>query len=177
MQRPMMMLLKVGLATTVFAILGLADSERQAFRARLTGFQEAPSAISTAASGQFRAKLSADGGALEFEMEYEGLQADALFSHVHLGPVHQSGGIMFFICGGGSKPTPCPLRAGTVSGTVTQADVIGPTGQGISAGEFAEALRAMRSGAAYVNVHSTLFPGGEIRGQIGGDGRDRDNDQ
>jgi hypothetical protein len=46
------------------------------------------------------------------------------------------------------------------------ADVVGPTGQGIAPGEFAELVRAMRNGATYVNVHSTMFPKGEIRGNI-----------
>jgi hypothetical protein len=49
---------------------------------------------------------------------------------------------------------------------VTPADVVGPAGQGISPGQFEEVLKAMREGATYANVHSTLFPGGEIRGQI-----------
>jgi hypothetical protein len=53
-----------------------------------------------------------------------------------------------------------------VTGTVEAADVIGPGGQGISAGEFAEFLRALRSGNTYANVHTVTFPGGEIRGQI-----------
>ncbi len=47
------------------------------------------------------------------------------------------------------------------------AHVIGPSGQGISAGEFDEIVAAIRAGVAYVNVHTTGFPGGEIRGQIG----------
>jgi hypothetical protein len=53
-----------------------------------------------------------------------------------------------------------------VTGTLTPANVVGPTGQGIAAGEFAEVIRAIRKGSAYANVHSTKFPGGEIRGQI-----------
>jgi hypothetical protein len=42
----------------------------------------------------------------------------------------------------------------------------GTNNQGIAAGDFAEILAAMRAGAAYVNVHSGNFPGGEIRGQV-----------
>jgi hypothetical protein len=53
-----------------------------------------------------------------------------------------------------------------VSGTLTATNVITQTGQGISAAEFAEVIRAIRAGFAYANVHSDLFPGGEIRGQI-----------
>jgi hypothetical protein len=60
---------------------------------------------------------------------------------------------------------------------VTAADVIGPTGQGVAAGEFEEVLKAIRAGVAYANVHSTRNQGGEIRGQIrAGDGDDDDHD-
>jgi hypothetical protein len=55
-----------------------------------------------------------------------------------------------------------------VTGTVSADDVVGAAAaQGIAAGELDEVLRAVRAGIAYVNVHSTLWPGGEIRGQLG----------
>jgi hypothetical protein len=53
-----------------------------------------------------------------------------------------------------------------VTSTVTALNLIGPAGQGVSAGEFAEALAAIRHRFAYANVHSAKIPGGEIRGQI-----------
>lgn len=54
-----------------------------------------------------------------------------------------------------------------MTGTVVAADVIGPNGQGIAPGQFDEVIRAMRKGIAYANVHTTAFPTGEIRGQVG----------
>ena len=72
---------------------------------------------------------------------------------------------MFFLCGGGGQPA-CPSPPATVTGTVTTANVIGPAGQGVAPGEFQEAVEAMRDGAAYANVHTTVYPSGEIRGQI-----------
>jgi hypothetical protein len=38
--------------------------------------------------------------------------------------------------------------------------------EGGAAGEFAEVLDAIRGKAAYANVHSTKYPGGEIRAQL-----------
>ncbi len=52
------------------------------------------------------------------------------------------------------------------------ANVIGPAGQGVAAMEFSALIDAIRAGVAYVNVHSTKFPGGEVRGQL----RDHDDD-
>ena len=103
-------------------------------------------------------------------------------SHIHLGQKDVSGGVSVFFCsnlGNGPAGTPpCPQPAAgetaTVTGTRTATDVIGPAGQGIAAGEFAELVRAMRAGVTYANVHSTKFPSGEIRGQFDrrGDGND-----
>jgi CHRD domain len=155
-------------AMTTVCAAGVAwahDDDRA--RARLSSFQEVP-ALSTGAAATFEAKLSP--GTISYELSYRGLESDALQAHIHFGQKSVNGGIVVFLCtnlGNGPAGTqPCPLRAGTISGRITAADVIGPAGQGISAGQFDEFIRAMRSGITYANVHSVTFPGGEVRGQI-----------
>jgi hypothetical protein len=76
-----------------------------------------------------------------------------------------------FLCiklGNGPAGTPaCPTtNPAVVSGTLNAASVIGPTAQGISPGELDELLAALRADSTYVNVHSTLYPSGEIRNQL-----------
>src|SRR6266511_100694 len=87
-------------------------------------------------------------------------------------PHGESGGIVVFLCsnlGNGPAGTQaCPAAPATITGTLRAADVIGPAGQGIAAGEFAEFLAAIRAGVTYVNIHSSIYPGGEIRAQISG---------
>ena len=66
----------------------------------------------------------------------------------------------------GSPDVPeCP-QSGTVEATVGAAHVIGPAVQGIAPGEFEEIAAAIRAGRAYANVHTSKFPGGDIRAQI-----------
>ena len=163
----------VGLGVGAFALAGKFDSPSpvhvpgsQNFQAELTGFQETP-AVSTNAVGEFRARLSDDGTTLHYVFTYTGLEGgNSLFAHVHFGERAQAGGVSFFLCGGSTKPAPCPNGSGTVEGDVSAADVIGPTGQGIDPGQFDEIVRAMELGQAYANIHTTRWPAGEIRGQI-----------
>ena len=99
-------------------------------------------------------------------------------AHIHFGKVHVAGGIIVFFCSNLANPpagTPaCPPDGGTVSGTLTAADIIGPTPQGVAAGNFDALEAALTSNTAYGNIHTTNFPAGEIRGQIHRRERDKD---
>jgi hypothetical protein len=148
------------------------DNGKRSFSAKLNGYNEAPSK-STVARGTFRAKIQNGGSKIHFKLQYEGLETDSLFAHIHFAQKHVNGGIHAFLCGGGSKPTACPLRSGMVEGDIVASDVVAATpDQGIENGSMGELVRAIRAGATYVNVHTTRFPAGEIRGQIGRGGGD-----
>jgi hypothetical protein len=151
-----------------------ADDGHHKVKAKLSGYQETPSTLSTPATGKFTAKIDNDAQTIDYKLSYEGFETTAMAAHIHLGARATSGGVSAFLCGGGGKPA-CPATAGTVTGTITSADIIGPAAQGIAPGEFAEVVRAIRAGAVYANVHSTARPGGEIRGQLRGDD-DEDDD-
>ena len=143
------------------------------FRARLAGVQEVP-VVSTGASGEFELTIDSD-TQLSYKLTYQGLEGgNTLFAHIHLAQPFVNGGIMAFLCGGNTKPTPCPNGSGTVEGTIVATDIVGITTQQIPAGVLDEFVRALRNGTAYANVHTTTSPGGEIRGQIFSRGRFRD---
>lgn len=154
-----------GLAVVVLVLATLSAPALAETRiATLNGFEETP-AISTAGVGHFRATISSDETTITYELTYSGLEGGAVSAaHIHLGQVGVAGGVSAFLCGGGNKPA-CPA-SGSVAGTIVAADIIGPAGQGIASGELAEAIRAMRFGKTYVNVHTATYSGGEIRGQI-----------
>jgi hypothetical protein len=148
----------------------LAQLFSRVLSAELTGYEEPP-AVSSTGEGEFSARVSADGTAIEYELSYRNLEGTITQAHIHLGQKGVNGGIAVWLCGteasSGPAGTPrCPTPSGTVSGTITADKVIGPAGQGLAPGEFAELLRALRAGVMYANVHSTRNPGGEIRGQI-----------
>jgi hypothetical protein len=172
-------LAQAGCIATALGLLAaptLADDSRDHSRradrieARLKAFAEVP-AVSSAASGRFKARLDSTSQTLSYELSYSGLEDAVRMAHIHFGQHDVNGGIMVWLCQTAAFPSPvastplCP-QSGTVTWTVSAADVIGPAGQGIAATEFAEMAKAIRGGVAYVNVHSTKFPGGEIRGQL-----------
>ncbi len=161
----------VGVMAVGTAVAASAPAEQSVnptrFVATLSGFEEVP-AISTKATGRFRARRTEEG--IEWTMNYSDIEGGAVLqAHIHFGQFAVNGGVSAFLCS--NLPTApagvqaCP-ESGTLSGTITSADIVGPAGQGIAAGELRELITAMRAGIAYANVHSTTYPNGEIRGQI-----------
>jgi hypothetical protein len=151
--------------TTVGVITGVAVASHGGFHADLVGYEEVPS-ISTTGTGAFEATVITVQGnpAIQYRLEYSGLEGTAMASHIHFGQPDVNGGVSAFLCGGGDKPA-CP-PSGEVRGRVDRRDVIGPEGQGIAPGEMGELIAAMEAGVTYVNVHTDKHPGGEIRGQV-----------
>lgn len=175
MKRVYAMVLASALAATLVATLAAAgddgDSRERSLRARLQAENEVPAVIS-AASGLFTGKVAEDDQSISYELTYSGLEGNVTQAHIHVGQRTASGGIMIWLCSNQPSPPtpagvqPCPAAPATISGTIAPADVVGPASQGVSAGNWADALAAIRGGLAYVNVHSTVSPGGEVRGQI-----------
>ena len=160
----------------VSAVAPRADRGDITLTARMLGGHEVPP-VNSAAAGTFRATIHTD-GTIDFTVTYANLSTTPLFSHIHFGQFNVAGGVMIFLCGGGGQPA-CPTTtSGTFSGTITAANVTGPTAQGVTAGDLASALRiVVEQGEGYANLHSTMFPAGEIRGQVFVQGRDRDHDR
>ena len=152
----------------LLAVATVAKAEQVA--AVLTGYEESPS-VSTTAKGAFDATI--DGNVIRYREAFTGLQAPITQSHIHISQPGVNGSIVIFLCQTTANPDPtglapqCP-QEGVVSGTITAANVIaGATAsQQLKAGDLDAVIAALRAGAAYANVHTTLSPGGEIRGQI-----------
>ncbi|HEY8519458.1 MAG TPA: CHRD domain-containing protein [Gammaproteobacteria bacterium] len=140
---------------------------------RLVGYNEVPS-VSTPARGLFTALIDEAASTITYTLQYDQLSGDVTQAHLHLGERHTNGGISVWLCSNLTDPPPpagtqaCPPGPAEITGTITPEQVGGPVDQGIAAGEFAEVLAAIRSGAVYANVHSATHPGGEIRGQLFG---------
>jgi len=158
------------------------DGGRKKIDVRLSGYEETLVALSTPGNGRFKARINKDETEIAWELSYGDLVANVTQAHIHFGARAQTGGVSVFLCtnlsNGPAGTQTCPNSApenNPLTGTATAANVIGPSAQGIAAGEFAELLAAIRAGAAYVNVHSMTYPGGEIRAQLPGD-HDHDHD-
>jgi hypothetical protein len=176
-RRRIQLVLVFGVVSLLAAVGVAVATGGRDIRERLSGYEEDPLVLSTPANGEFTASVDRAAEEIEYRLSYRGFETDVLQAHIHFGGRHQSGGISVFLCsnlGNGPAGTQsCPVREGTVTGTLRPADVIGPTGQGITTGEFAELVGAIRAGVTYANVHSTRFPGGEIRAQLNDDNNRR----
>jgi hypothetical protein len=156
----------VAASLTVVAAVAIAGGGNGGhIRAQMNGYQETtgPGSISTTGRGRTELRIRDDG--IHFRLRYSNIEGGAVTqAHIHFAQRHVAGGIIAFLCGG--TEAACTSPSGDISGVITPAEIIGPNGQGIEPGSFAEAVRAIRAGATYSNVHTTRWPAGEIRGQL-----------
>ncbi|MBI4541226.1 MAG: CHRD domain-containing protein [Gemmatimonadetes bacterium] len=125
------------------------------FNATLSGANEVP-AVTTSATGT--ARLSLVGPTLLYRIDVASITG-VTASHIHgPAPAGVNTGVRVNLCGAGSAPA---CATGTVTGVLVTGTVTSVSG--IS---FDSVLVLMRSGNAYVNVHTSANPGGEIRGQV-----------
>jgi hypothetical protein len=160
------------LLCSLVAPIASADGGKETVRASLAGYREVPS-ISSVASGRFQAVIDTKAGTIAYELSYSGLTGDVQQAHIHVGQRSVNGAVSVFLCQTEASPDPtglaptCP-QEGKVSGLLQSANMIegNIVNQGIAPGEFNGLIDAIRSGVAYVNVHSSTFQGGEVRGQL-----------
>jgi hypothetical protein len=133
------------------------------FTAHLSGGNETPS-IRTPGQGEFTANIS--GGTVSFTFSWSDLTTTPTVAHIHFAKTRVAGGVIAFLCGGGGQPA-CPGgTSGSISGTITGANIQAIPAQGVNAGDFDALTDALNTGDAYVNIHDANFPAGELRGQI-----------
>jgi hypothetical protein len=114
------------------------------FKASLSGANEVPDPVTTPATGA--AVLALDGDVLTYYVAYTGLKATATLAHLH-GPAPSTGSAppLFDLL-----PVPAFGTSGVLMGTRT-----------LTATEKGH----LEGGQTYVNIHTSIHGGGEIRGQ------------
>jgi hypothetical protein len=186
-------LMALGLTLGMLALLscggGDDDNNTVARQASLTGDAERtptnapnPATVNTPGSGTAVLNISEDQTNVTYTLTYAGL-SDVLQAHFHVGSADVSGPIILFLCtniglgtnvpcpGAGPIPTPpaCPTSAGTVTGTLTAADLsckpASATAGTPDINNLADAVTQIRNGNTYTNVHTQTNTGGEIRGE------------
>ncbi len=149
------------------------------------GLQDGPQRLRGGARGlhdagaEVKAEVNRAGTEIRYQLRYRNLEGERDRSRTSTSARRAStAASSLFLCsnlGNGPAGTPaCPPSPGEVDGTLDRRRRGRPqTAQGIEGpGAFDEIVRAMRAGVTYANVHSTKFPGGEVRGQF-----DREHDR
>jgi len=151
----------------IVAVAGLASVScnnaldgKEVFVANLSGSEEVP-ARPTGATGSIQ--FIVEGDSISYSLEIDDITS-VTAAHIHAGPGAPgvNGPVRLFLY---------PVRQGETVPQVTtseklilaQATVPSSNVNGMT---FQELLDAMRTGNAYVNVHTVQFPGGEMRGTV-----------
>jgi len=135
-----------------------AQAGRQTLVAILSGGSEAPTAVNTGAHGKATITIDPAAGEVSWVIDVFNYPTGLTASHIHVGAAGTAGPIIIDFA-----PTAIGVSGPFRLEGSTRAFIARPAA-GIRSME--EALIAIASGNAYVNVHSQANPGGEIRGQL-----------
>jgi hypothetical protein len=132
------------------------------FVAYLSGGEEVPP-VDTLAQGQAVFQLSKDGTALHYKVMVANIE-NVTMAHIHLAPAGVNGPVVAWLYPSAPPPQLIPGRFQGVlaRGVITDADLVGP----LAGMTLADLVAEMEAGNTYVNVHTSQYPGGEVRGQI-----------
>jgi hypothetical protein len=151
-------LLAAGCAVACLALSHPASAALITFDATLTGTQETPPNASPA-TGAGTVVADTVAQTLGVSESFAMLSSPSTVSHLHFAPPGVAGPIILPLTN-----FPAGVTSGSFTGTFTAADLTNQATTGIST--FAGLLAAMEAGETYLNIHSSLFPAGEIRGQL-----------
>ena len=151
-----------GVAVAVLLAVGCSDdvgiTVTERFTATLNGTNEKPNAVTTTATGTAEFTYVADIPALFYRIDVAGIDS-ATAAHIH-GPADintPAGVIVNLFTGNPTKPL-------AFTGTLAEG-VVGQLGAPVGM-TIDSLLVLLRTGNAYVNVHTRVNLGGEIRGQV-----------
>ena len=136
----------------VVAVPALAASSK--YKATLNGKSERPDPTKSKATGTATFTIAANGKSISYTLKATKLSGSPQAAHVHFGKVGKAGPVIINIC-----PKPCSVPK---SGKLTSKQFARQPG----VANFAAAVKVIKAGNAYVNIHTKKFPAGEIRGQI-----------
>ena len=154
----------VGLALvlTLMLMATPAAAGPRNFRTHMSGREEVPP-VETRAQGQAIFQLSRDGESLRYKLIVANIE-NVTMTHIHLAPAGANGPVVAWLYPSAPPAQLIPGRFSGVlaEGVITAGNLVGPL-----AGEPLSALiDEIVAGNTYVNVHTSQFPAGEVRGQI-----------
>ena len=137
-------------------LLATVSPVRADFVSTATMLASTDNASSSTGSGTAMIDYNSTANTFSYTLTWMNLTGPATMGHIHVGAPGVDGPIVvpFFMSNMPANDT--------ISGTLTQANVT-PAG-GVST--IAQVASAIESGDAYVNVHTAMYPAGEIRGQL-----------
>jgi hypothetical protein len=133
-------------------------------RTHLTGDAERPAPNDSQGQGQAIFQVSDDGSEIRFKLMVANIE-NVTQAHIHCcANTEGTAGVVVWLYPSGPPPQLIPGRFQGVlgEGVITQSSLMG----GLAGQSLSVLLDRINSGLAYVNVHTSQFPPGEIRGQI-----------
>jgi hypothetical protein len=149
-------ILKIGAASILFVTAAplVASADNSEFEADLDPGQELT--VPVGSEGEGEAEFTVKRNRIRFKLEWEDLTSPAAAAHIHCAPAGVNGAV------GVTLLAEIKGTDGKIRGSFKAPD----PANGCGWTSLSDVLAAMVTGNAYVNVHSTNFGAGEIRGQI-----------